>query len=409
VPIVTATVEQLVQPQTTAEGERRTSYLELFFDLVFVFAVTQVTSLVADDPTAAGFARGALVFGLVWWAWSAYAWMTNAIDVESFVVRILMLAAAGSTFFMAIALPRAFTSDGLRFVIAYLVLRALHLGLYIWGLRGDRAHQAAILRLTPWFAVAPLVALAGGFVDGDLRIALWAASLAIDLAGAAFVGSAGFRVSPEHFAERYALFVIIALGESVVAIGASATDLPRNGMFFAAVAISFALTAALWWSYFDFPALAAARALRFADPERRGPLARDLFTFFHYPNVLGIIFVAVAAKKAVSHPDEPLSAGGRAALGLGLALFLLQFVLGRLRVIQRISWERLAGISLLALVVVAGRDFDAVWLLALALAVMVATTVAEDVRLGSARTIVRAGGPPVPRAAALRPLRRRER
>jgi low temperature requirement protein LtrA len=404
---VSATVEELRQPESAAEGERRTSYLELFFDLVFVFAVTQVTLLVAANPTAAGFARGALVFGLVWWAWSAYAWMTNAIDVESFVVRVLMLAAAGGSFFMAIALPRAFTSDGLRFAVAYVIVRALHLGLYIWGLRGDRSHQAAVLRLTPWFAVAPLVALAGGFAEGDLRVVLWAASLAIDLAGAARVGSAGFRVSPDHFAERYALFVIIALGESIVAIGASAADLPRNGMFFAAVAISFGLAAGLWWSYFDFPALAAARALRFADPDRRGALARDLFTFFHYPNVLGIIFIAVAAKKAVSHPDEPLSGAGRAALGLGLALFLLQFVLGRFRVIRRISWERLAAISLVVVAVVAGRELDAVWLLGLALVVLVATTVVEDLRLGSARTIVRAGGPPVPRAAALRSFDRR--
>jgi len=135
--------------------------------------------------------------------------------------------------------------------------------------------------------------------------------------------------------------------------------------------------------------------------ERRGPLARDLFTFFHFPNVLGIIYIAVAAKKAVAHPSEPLSSGGRAALGIGLALFLLQFVLGRLRVIHRVSWERLAGIAVLAVVLVVARDLDAVWLLALALAVLVATTVAEDLRLGTARRIVRADGPPVPRDTPL--------
>ena len=390
-----------MQAESEADEERRTSYLELFFDLVFVFAVTQVTALVAHDPTAQGFAHGALVFGLVWWAWSGYAWMTNAIDVESIVVRLLVLVAAGASFFMAIALPDAFGDDGLRFTLAYLVVRLVQLGLYVWGLRADPAHQAAILRLAPWFLVAPFVALAGGFADGDLRVVLWVVSLAIDVAGAATVGGAGFRVSASHFAERYALFVIIALGESIVAVGVSATSLERDGTFFAVAAIAFALTAVLWWSYFDFPALAAARALRFASPERRGPLARDLFTFFHFPNVLGIIYIAVAAKKAVAHPSEPLSAGGRAALGVGLSLFLLQFVLGRLRVIHRVSWERLAGIAALAVAVVAGRGLDAVWLLGLALAVLVATTVAEDVRLGAARATVRAGGPPVPRDAVL--------
>jgi low temperature requirement protein LtrA len=392
------TVDELRQPETEAEGERRTTYLELFFDLVFVFAVTQVTALVAHDPTAHGFARGALVFGLVWWAWSGYAWMTNAVDVENGAVRVLVLAAAAASFFMAIALPGAFDDDGLRFALAYLVVRLIHLGLYIGGLRADPAHQAAILRLAPWFLAAPFVALAGGFAHGDVRVGLWIASLAIDVAGAASVGSAGFRISPSHFAERYALFVIIALGESVVAVGLSATTLPRDATFFAAVGIAFALACTLWWSYFDFPALAAARALTRARPERRGPLARDLFTFFHFPNVLGIIYVAVAAKKAVAHPSEPLSAGGRAALGIGLGLFLMQFVLGRLRVLHRVTWERLAGITAIAVVVVAGRSLDAVWLLALTLGIVIATTVAEDVRLGAARAIVRGGGPPVPRA-----------
>jgi low temperature requirement protein LtrA len=391
-----ATVEQLAQPASEADDERRTSYLELFFDLVFVFAVTQVTLLVADDPTARGFAHGALVFGLVWWAWSGYAWMTNAIDVERSETRLLMLAAAGGAFFMAISLPGSFGDDGLRFALAYLFVRVLNVGLYLWGLRGDRDHQAAMWRLARWFLVAPLVALAGGLVHGDARVALWIASLLIDAAGA--WRARGFHVSPAHFAERYALFVIIALGESVVAIGATAAGLPRNATFFATVSIAFGLVAVLWWSYFDFPALAAARALRFASDEQRGQVARDLFTFFHFPNVLGVIYVAVAAKKALAHPSEPLSGGGRAALGLGIVLFLLQFVLGRLYVVRRVSWERLAGMAAVVAVVVAGRNLDAVWTLGLALLVLVATTVAEMRRLGQTRLQVRAGGPPIPDA-----------
>jgi low temperature requirement protein LtrA len=398
---MTATVEQLAQLGTEDDEERRTSYLELFFDLVFVFAVTQVTSLVAHDPTARGFAHGALVFGLVWWAWSGYAWMTNAIDVERTETRLLMLAAAGGSFFMAISLPGAFGDDGTRFVLAYLFVRVLHVGLYVGGLRGD-AQQAAVLRLAPFFLVAPVVAVPGAFVDGRARGAIWLLSLAIDVAGTLRAGGSGFRVSPAHFAERYALFVIIALGESVVAVGVSAESLPRDWTFFATVSIAFALVAALWWSYFDFPALAAARSLRFASPEKRAPLARDLFTFFHFPNVLGIIYIAVAAKKAIAHPSEPLSGGGRTALALGIGLFLLQFVLGRLRVIHRVSWERIAGIAAAAVVVIAGRDLDAVWVLALALAVVAATTVAETIRLGQARRQIRAGGPPVPRSASRR-------
>jgi low temperature requirement protein LtrA len=398
---MTVATPELVHAESEEEGERRTSYLELFFDLVFVFAVTQVTSLVAHDPTARGFAHGAVVFGLVWWAWSGYAWMTNAIDVERTETRLLMLAAAGGSFFMAISLPDAFGGDGKRFVLAYLLVRVLNVGLYVGGLRGD-VQQAAMLKLAPFFLVAPLVAVPGAFVDGRARAAIWVVSLAIDVVGTLRAAGAGFRVSPAHFAERYALFVIIALGESVVAVGVTAESLPRDWTFFATVSIAFALVAALWWSYFDFPALAAARALQFAPREARAPLARDLFTFFHFPNVLGVIYVAVAAKKALAHPTEPLSAGGRAALGLGVGLFLLQFVLGRLRVIHRISWERIGGIAAAAVVVVAGRRLDAVWLLGLALAVVVATTIADTIRLGQARAQVRAGGPPVPRAPARR-------
>ncbi|HSL63973.1 MAG TPA: low temperature requirement protein A, partial [Gaiellaceae bacterium] len=267
-----ASTEQLARPATEAEGERRTSYLELFFDLVFVFAITQVTTVLVEDTSAAGFGRAALLLGLVWWAWGGYAWMTNAIDIESVLVRSAMIAAAAGAFFMALAVPGAYGDDGLWFVSAYLAIRVLHVALYVWGLRGDRAHQRAILQLAPWFLFAPAIAFAGGFADGDLRVLLWAVSIAIDVAGAMTVGRAGFRVSPSHFAERYGLFVIIALGESIVAVGAAAAELPRDATFVLAVAVAFGGIGAMWWAYFDFTALAAERALRFASVEARGAL-----------------------------------------------------------------------------------------------------------------------------------------
>jgi low temperature requirement protein LtrA len=389
--------QELAAAETAEEEERKTSYLELFFDLVFVFAVTQVTFLVAHDPTARGFAHGAIVFGLVWWAWSGYAWMTNAIDIERTETRLLMLAAAAGSFVLAILLPGAFEDDGVRFVFAYLFVRVLNVGLYVRGLHGSE-QEAAIMKLAPYFLVSPVIAVVGGFLDDEWRALIWIGSLAIDVAGALRSSSWDFRVSPAHFAERYALFVIIALGESVVAIGAAAASLPRDTEFFFAVAISFGIVAVLWWSYFDFPALAAARALRFASPERRPALARDLFTFFHFPNVLGIIFVAVAAKKALAHPSDPLTGGGRAALALGLVLFLSQFVLGRFYFVRRLSVERLVGMAAIVVIAAAGGHVDALWLLALTFAVLAATTVVEMRRLGQARTQVRAGGPPVPDA-----------
>jgi len=378
-------VAPLLSEETPEEEERRTSYLELFFDLVFVFAITQVTSLILEDTSASGFARSALVLGLVWWAWSAYAWMTNAIDIESAVTRLILLAAMAAAFFMALAVPDAYQDEGVWFSVAYFTVRILGTALYVWGVRSDPAQLRAMLRLAPWFMAAALVALSGGFAEGDARVYLWLASLAIDVAGTLTVARAGFRVSPSHFAERYALIVIIALGESIVSIGIGTASLERDWAFAAAVAIAFAGVAVLWWTYFDFTATAAERALRRAAPETRGPLARDVFTFFHYPIVFGIILYAVAAKKTLADPSEPLSEAGRWALGLGLAFFLCGFVLARYRAIRRIAWERLAAAALALLAAVALDGADALVTLSVAIAVVAVAVGIEATRLRDLR------------------------
>ncbi len=378
------TFEDLYRGETQAEGERRTSYLELFFDLVFVFAITQVTALILHDLSAGGIARGALVLGLVWWAWGGFAWMTNAVDVESAGVRIVFLGCALASFFVALAVPRAFDADELWFALPYLVLRVLHVGLYSWGLRSDRAHQHAIVRLAPFFLVGPLIVLAGGFVeDPNLRAAIWVLGLAIDTGGA--LTASGFRVSASHFAERYALFVIIALGESIVAIGVGAGSLDHDFTFAATVTIAFAGVAALWWAYFDIIALAAERSLRLADDLTRPALARDVFSYFHYPAILGIILYAVAAEKTVAHPEDPLSTPARAALGLGFAFFLLSATLGRYRVLRRIAWERVAGGIVVLVVAFAASGVEAMWLLGIEVAILVAVVAAEAARLSEFR------------------------
>lgn len=379
------------EAETATEDERRTSSLELFFDLVVVFAITQVTTLIVEDPSAAGFARGALVLALVWWAWSAYAWMTNAIDIERTFVRALFLVGAAGVFFMALAVPRAYQDEGLWFAVPYVFVRTLNVVLYLWGLRGTGAHFKAFRGLAPWFLVAPAFVLAGGFAHGSARPALWLVSLGIDMAGALLTGADNdFQVSPAHFAERYALFVIIALGESVVAIGVAAAGLRRDAAFAASVVVAGAGVAALWWAYFDFTSTAAERKLRLTAASRRAPLARDIFTFFHYPIVLGVILYAVAAKKTLAHPDAPLSAGGRWALGLGLALFLFGFALVRFRAVRRIAWERLTvGVAILVTVALV-RDARAIALLAAAVSILAAGLTLEAFRLRDVRAQLRA-------------------
>jgi low temperature requirement protein LtrA len=383
------TVEALARPDTAEEREKKTSYLELFFDLVFVFAITQVTVLILEDPSWQGFLRSALVLGLLWWAWGGYTWMTNAIDIESMGVRVAFLAAMAGSFFMALAVPGAYGSEGLWFAAPYFLVRALHVGLYSYGLRSDPAHRAAIQKLAPWFLVAPALVLAGGFFEGDVRVLLWMLSLVIDVGGTLTVGTAGFRVSPSHFAERYALFVIIALGESIVAIGVGAAEIERDLVFAAAVAVAFAGVAALWWSYFDIPARGAERVLRATPIDKRAPLARDVFSILHYPFVLGVIFYAVAGKKMLEHPDEPLSAAGRWALGLGIAASLLGMTAARYRAIRRIAWERVAGAGVVVAVVAVLRDLDALWLAGFVIAVLVAVLLVEATRLREFRAGLR--------------------
>ena len=383
-------VAPLVEEPTEAEEERKTSYIELFFDLVFVFAFTQVTALILEDTSVEGFLRSALVLAMVWWAWSAYAWMTDAIDVENSVTRLIMFAAMAAGFFMALSVPDAFQDEAAWFAVAYFVARVLHTTLYAWGVREYPGQLRAVARLTPWFLLAALVALVGGFADPDYRAWIWLASLVIDVVGTLTVARGEWRISPSHFAERFALIVIIALGESIVAIGIGTSELDRDATYALAVVVAFVGVAALWWAYFDFTALAAERSLRRASSAARGPLARDVFTFFHYPIVLGIIFYAVAAKKTLEHPVDPLSDAGRWSLGLGVAMFLCAFALMRFRVLRRIAWERLGAAAVALGVAVLLDGTDAIVTLGVVILVLVLSVAVETARLHEIRAALRA-------------------
>jgi len=384
-------VAPLVGEPTHEEAERKTSYLELFFDLVFVFAFTQVTALILEDPSVTGFVRATLVLAMVWWAWSAYAWMTNSIDVENTVTRLIIFAAMAAGFFMALAVPHAFADEAAWFAVAYFVVRLLNTALYTWGVRNDPVLLRSLARLTPWFLLAALVALSGGFLDADVRGWVWLASLAIDVAGTLTVARVDWRISPSHFAERFALIVIIALGESIVSIGVATSSLDRDATYAVSVVVAFAGVIALWWAYFDFTAVAAERSLKRAAPLARGPLARDVFTYFHFPIVLGIILYAVAAKKTLEHPLDPLSKPGRWALGLGIALFLAGFVLARLRVFRRIAWERIAAAALALVSALVLRRTDAIVTLGIVVAILVLSVAVETARLREIRASLRAG------------------
>ena len=384
-------VEVLLEQIEEIEEERRTSYLELFFDLVFVFAITQIAALLLSDLSAGGFARSLLMLALVWWAWSGYAWTTTAIDVDSLLNRAGILAGAAAAFFMAFALPGAFGDDTLWFAFSYFAVRTIQVGLFTLGMRDDATYLRSALRLAPFFLLSPTLVVGGAWAGGDARLVLWGLAVAIDVVGAITAGGGEFRVSAAHFAERHALFVIIALGESLIAIGIGAADAHRDATLAATILVAFLGVAALWWAYFDFVAGAVEQALGRRTGRDRGHVARDLFTFAHFPLIAGIVLFAVAAKKVVAHSGDPLSGPGRFALGAAIVSLMLGLAAGRFRLIRKLSPERFAAAAVAVVATLLLTDVSALAVLGIVVAALAVALAVEAVRLREVRAAVRGG------------------
>ena len=332
--------------RTVPEGgdayEQRVTPLELFFDLVFVFALTQVTSFLADHLTWTGMIQGAALLAVLWWAWGGYSWLTNAVPAEEVIpARLVILSAMAAMLVASLAVPDAFGEYGVLFGLAYFAVRLLQVLLYALATGGTPETRQAILRLAPGFLVAPALLIGAGFLDGFAQGALWVVALAIDY-GVAFIGGvSGFRVHAGHFVERHGLVIIIALGESIVAIGVGASGLEIGvGVVLAAV-LGVALAAALWWAYFDLVMLVAERRLSAAKGEERARLARDSYSYLHFPMVAGIIFVALGVKQTLAHVGDPLGTIAAVALCGGVALYLLGHNAFRLRDVGSVSVARL--------------------------------------------------------------------
>jgi low temperature requirement protein LtrA len=338
---------------TLREGERVTP-LELFFDLVFVLAITQCTALMSHDPTWSGLAQGLLVLGMLWWAWTGYAWLTSVLDPEEGAVRLVMFGAMAALLLVSLCVPDAFGSLALAFALIYGVVRAAHIGLFMLASPEDDGLRHSVLGLAASSAVAvALLALASLF-DGLAQGALWALALLLDMGGPYFFGSEGWKLAPEHFAERHGLIVIIALGESIVAIGVGASHALDLGIGTAAV-LGVALTAAMWWVYFDIVAIVSARRLVEAEQGRvQNEMARDSYSYMHLVMVAGIVLVALGLKTTIGHFGDHLHTVPAFALLGGVAIYLLSHVAFRYRHIHTINRQRLLlAIVLLLLVPVA--------------------------------------------------------
>ncbi|MDQ3963881.1 MAG: low temperature requirement protein A [Actinomycetota bacterium] len=315
------------------EREQRVTPLELFFDLVFVFAITQVTGMMSADPTWAGLGRGLLVLAALWWAWAAYAWLTNTLEPEEGRVRFAMFAAMAAMLVVALAVPNAFETDGVLFGFAYLAVRLLHLVLYAIAGKSDPDLLGAVLRMTPSSTAGPILLVAAGFLDGAAQASLWGAALAIDYLGVLIGRGQGFRVSPAHFAERHQLIVIVALGESIVALGIGAEGLPLSPRVVTAAVVGFVVIAALWWAYFDVYVIFAQRRLSELSGVARARLARDYYSYLHLPMVAGIVLFALGMERTLEHVADPLDTVPAVALCGGLSLYFFTHVAFRVRLV----------------------------------------------------------------------------
>jgi len=387
-----------------SQQEERVKPLELFFDLVFVFGLTQVTTMLSDDPTWGGLLRGVLVLGAIWWAWAAYAWLTNTLNPEEGIVRIAMFGVMAAMLIAALAVPEAFDEHGVIFGVAYLVVRAMHLALYALAARGDHDLLGAVLRFIPSSTISGALILTAAFTEGDLRIALWVIALAVDYLGALVGRGAGWHLSPGHFAERHGLIVIIAIGESIVALGVGATGTPLSAGVIAAAIVGITVAAALWWTYFDWVSIVTEQQLRRATGTQQAELARDAYSYLHFLMVAGIVLFAVGLKKTLADYDGHLGAVLATALCGGLALYLLAHVLLRLRIsgliaearggfLRRVGRGRpLATLTLLAFLPVAG-EVPALVAVAFVAAVFLGLIAYEALRYRESRSRIRQGEP----------------
>lgn len=362
------------------EREQRVTPLELFFDLVVVFAFTQVTQLMSDDLTWRGLGRGLLALAAIWWAWTGYAWLTNALEPEEGPVRAGMFGAMAAMLVVALAVPGAFGADAVLFGVAYVLVLLLDLVLYAMAGRRDPDLFRALLGFAPAAMVGAVCILVAGFVDGRVQTVLWVVGLAVLYGGALIGRGRGWRISPAHFAERHGLIVIIALGESIIALGVGAAGFSLSAGIITAAVLGVVVVASLWWAYFDVIAVMSQRQLSQTSGAGRARLARDYYSYLHLPMIAGIVLFALGLKATIEHVGEPLAAVPAVALCGGLALYFLTHVGLRLRLVhyirrttaERPGWigpGRLAtGIVMVALIP-AARELPALASLAVVTAV----------------------------------------
>jgi low temperature requirement protein LtrA len=375
------------EPDPGAEGEPqpRVTPLELFFDLVFVFAMTQVTGFLYGAPSWTRLLEACAILMLLWLAWSGYLWLGNTASSDGAQIRVVLLVAMAALLVVSLAVPHAFGSDALVFGVGYLLVQALHIAAYVVLARGEPALRTAVFRLASLTLPAASVLVVAGLVTGPGRAVCWVVAIAVVFVGGRLISTEGWRVEPGHFAERHASVIIIALGESIVALGVGAGGPHIDPAVLGAMLLGLAVAGAMWWGYFDVVAGLAEERLREVDPEDRVPLARDAYMYLHLPMVAGIVIFAFGAKTTLTRYGPHLHAVAATALAGGVGLYLLALSLFKWRTVGRLSYPRLvAAVALGALAPVA-TQVPGLWALGSVTAVVLALGGYEFWRYADAR------------------------
>jgi low temperature requirement protein LtrA len=389
------------------DQEASVTPLELFFDLVFVLALTQVTAYLANHLTAQGLVRGLLLVALLWWSWTGYAWLGNVVRADEGVVREVMLAAMATMFLFALAIPEAFDDlpGGLYgpvvVPICYLVFRLLHLTMFWVVSRRDPGLRRQVMRFAPSVLVATTILLIAAGTTGTTQTMLWAVALAADYIGTLLGGASGWRLpSAKHFAERHGLIIIVALGESIVAVGVGIAELPISWPIVIGSLLGLAVAAALWWVYFDVTATMAERALADEPEASRPRLARDAYSYLHLPLIAGIVLLALGMKKVLEYVGdsqehdltEPLTGVSLYALVGGVVIYLVGHVGFKWRTQHDLYWPRLIAAAVLVTVSPLLSQVPALVSLAVVAVVLVALVAFETIHHAELRAQIRHEG-----------------
>jgi low temperature requirement protein LtrA len=383
--------------------EARVTPIELFFDLVFVFSLTRVTALMAHDLTPIGLARSLLVLALLWWCWVGFAWLGNVVRADEGLGRVAMFGAMAATFVLALSVPEAFDdkvgglSGPVVFAVAYLAVRILHLAIFLLASGDDRGLRRQVWKFSLSVLGSTALLLVASQVHGTAQTLTWVGVVAADYVGTILAGASGWRLnSAAHFAERHGLIIIVALGESIVAIGVGVVGLPVSLPVIEAAVLGLTVSGCVWWAYFDVVAILAERVLRRVDGEERARLARDAYSYLHLPMIAGIILMALGLKLVIEHVGDltvrqadPLETLALVAMFGGAALYLLADVAFRYRVWGHITVQRVAVAALLLALIPVGDAIPALAALGLLAAVMAGLIALEAVRFSEFRERVR--------------------